>query len=264
MKPAPSRPTSRRRRRPAARGPRTLSIDVGGTGLKAVILDARGAPLTDRARVPTPRPATPGALLRAIEELVAPLGPYDRISAGFPGVVIGGVTKTAPNLHRSWAGFPLARTLARRLGKPARVLNDAGVQGFGVIDGKELELVLTLGTGLGSALFYEGVYIPNLELAHHPFRKGFTYEEYLGLRALRAVGKKKWNRRVARAVEQIQPIWNPRRIYLGGGNARLLKVELPPQVRVTSNAAGLLGGIALWGDQPRRRAMSATSTGFAR
>lgn len=252
MKAASSKPPSPRRRRPPARGPRTLAIDIGGTGLKALVLDGRGAPLTERARVPTPRPATPGALLRAIEKLVAPFGPYDRISAGFPGVVVAGVTRTAPNLHPSWAGFPLARTLAKRLGKPARVLNDAGIQGLGVIDGKDLELVLTLGTGMGSALFYEGVYIPNLELAHHPFRKGFTYEEYLGHRALRAVGKKKWNQRVAKAVEQIQPIWNPRRIYLGGGNARHLKLTLPPHVRITSNEAGLLGGIALWGARPRR------------
>jgi len=250
--PAPSRLPSPERQRARARGPRTLSIDIGGTGLKALVLDARGAPLSDRGHVPTPRPATPRALLRALDELVAPLGPYDRISAGFPGVVIDGVTRTAPNLHPSWADFPLARTLARRLGKPARVLNDAGVQGFGVIEGKDLELVLTLGTGLGSALFYEGVYIPNLELAHHPFRKGKTYEEYLGLHALHAAGKKKWNRRVAKALKQIQPIWNPRRIYLGGGNARLLTLTLPPNVRITSNVAGLLGGIALWGVRPRR------------
>ena len=132
------------------------------------------------------------------------------------------------------------------------MLNDAGVQGFGVIDGKDLELVLTFGTGLGSALFYEGVYIPNLELAHHPFRKGQTYEEYLGLRAFRAVGRKKWNKRVAKALEQIEPIWNPRRIYLGGGNARHLKLRLPPHVRITPNSAGLLGGLALWGTRPRR------------
>jgi polyphosphate glucokinase len=226
--------------------PRTLSIDVGGTGLKAMILDARGAPLTDRARVLTPQPAMPKALLAAITKLVAPLGAYDRVSVGFPGVVIGGVTKTAPNLHPTWKGFPLARTLAKLLGKPTRVLNDAGVQGFGVIEGKDLELVLTLGTGLGSALFYEGVYIPNLELAHHPFRHGRTYEEYVGARALAAVGKKKWNKRVVKTLEQIEPIWNPRRIFLGGGNARHLKIDLPAHVRITPNVAGLLGGIALW------------------
>jgi polyphosphate glucokinase len=226
--------------------PRTLSIDIGGTGLKALVLDAKGVALTERVRVPTPRPATPRALLGAIAKLVGSLGAYDRISVGFPGVVIDGVTKSAPNLHSSWAGFPLAKTLAKRLHKPARVLNDAGVQGYGVVRGKDLEMVLTLGTGLGCALFYRGVYVPNLELAHHPFRKNKTYEDYLGMRALEAVGKKKWNKRVARALAQIEPIWNPQRIYLGGGNAKHLTLTLPPHIRITSNVAGLLGGIALW------------------
>jgi len=207
---------------------RTLAIDIGGTGLKALVIDARGKPLTDRARVETPRPATPAAVLRALQLLVAPLAPFDRISAGFPGVVFHGVVKTAPNLHTAWQNYPLADALAKRLGKPARALNDAGVQGFGVIEGKGLEMVLTLGTGMGCALFYEGTYIPNLELAHHPFRKGKTYEELLG------------------ALAQIEPVWNPDRIYLGGGNAKHLKLELPEHVRITSNVAGLLGGIALW------------------
>jgi len=237
--------------------PRTLSIDVGGTGLKALILDAHGAPLTDRARVLTPQPARPNSLVATIAKLVAPLGAFERVSVGFPGVVIGGVTKTAPNLDPTWKGFPLARRLAKRLGKPTRVLNDAGVQGFGVIEGKDLELVLTLGTGFGSALFYEGVYIPNLELAHHPFRHGRTYEQYVGAHALASVGKKKWNKRVAKVLEQIEPIWNPRRIFVGGGNARHLRIELPAHVRITPNIAGLLGGIALW--ETSRTALSRAS-----
>jgi polyphosphate glucokinase len=225
---------------------RTLAIDIGGTGLKALVLDDRGKPLTDRARVETPRPATPAAIVRAVLKLVAPLAPFDRVSAGFPGVVFHGVIRTAPNLHSSWESFPLADTLTKRIGKPARVLNDAGVQGFGVIEGKGLEMVLTLGTGLGCALFYEGFYIPNLELAHHPFRKGKTYEEMLGIRALERDGKKKWNRHVRQALAQIEPVWNPDRVFLGGGNAKHLRLELPPNVSITSNEAGLLGGIALW------------------
>ncbi len=225
---------------------RTLAIDIGGTGLKALVIDARGKPLTDRARIETPRPATPAAVLRALKLLVGPLAPFDRISAGFPGVVFDGVVKTAPNLHPSWQNFPLADALAKRLGKPARALNDAGVQGFGVIEGKGLEMVLTLGTGMGCALFYEGTYIPNLELAHHPFRKGKTYEELLGAHALARDGKRKWNRHVAKALAQIQPVWNPDRIYLGGGNAKHLKLTLPEHVRITANVAGLFGGIALW------------------
>lgn len=230
---------------------RTLAIDIGGTGLKALIIDARGKAVTERARVETPRPATPAAVLRALQALVAPLAPFDRISAGFPGVVVRGVVKTAPNLHAAWQNYPLADALAKRLGKPARVLNDAGVQGFGVIEGKGLEMVLTLGTGMGCALFYEGTYIPNLELAHHPFRKGKTYEEMLGARALEHDGKRKWNRHVEKALAQIAPIWNPDRIYLGGGNAKHLKIALPEHVRITSNVAGLLGGIALWETPPR-------------
>jgi polyphosphate glucokinase len=225
---------------------RTLAIDIGGTGLKALVLDPKGKPLTERVRVETPRPATPSNVLRALAKLVARVGPFDRVSVGFPGVVFHGVVKTAPNLHPMWCDFHLADAVAKRLGKPARALNDAGVQGFGVIEGKGLEMVLTLGTGMGCALFYDGTYIPNLELAHHPFRKGRTYEELLGARALERDGKKKWNRHVERALETITPVWNPDRIYLGGGNAKFLTIELPSHVRVTSNVAGLLGGIALW------------------
>jgi polyphosphate glucokinase len=226
--------------------PRTLCIDIGGTGLKALVVDRRGKALTERVRVPTPRPATPRAILAALVKLAPPAADYDRVSAGFPGVVVDGVTKTAPNLHPAWEGFPLAATLSRRLHKPARVLNDAGVQGYGVIRGKGLELVLTLGTGMGCALFYQGVYVPNLELAHHPFLKGKTYEDYVGKCAFEKVGKKKWNKRVARALAQIEPIWNPTRIYLGGGNAKHLTIALPPNVKITLNVAGLLGGVALW------------------
>lgn len=227
---------------------RTLAVDIGGTGLKALVLDPKGKPLTERVRVETPRPATTRAVLGALDKIVRPIGAFDRVSVGFPGVVRSGVTMTAHNLHPSWVGFKLADDLKRRYGKPARVLNDAGVQGFGVVKGKGLEMVLTLGTGLGCALFIDGRYVPNLELAHHPFRKEKTYEETLGNAALEKVGKKKWNKRVAQALAQITPIWNPDRIYLGGGNAKHLKIDLPPHVEVTANVAGLLGGIALWRD----------------
>jgi polyphosphate glucokinase len=228
---------------------RTLAIDIGGTGLKALVLDAKGEPLTERHRVETPKPATPAAVIRELRKLIKPLGEFERVSVGFPGVVVDGVTKTAPNLHRAWTGFALAKTLKRITKKPTRVLNDAGVQGFGVIKGKGLEMVLTLGTGLGCALFLNGRYVPNLELAHHPFRKEKTYEELVGAKALEEVGKKKWNKRVAKVLAQIDPIWNPHTIYLGGGNAKHLTIPLPKHVKVTPNVAGLLGGIALWRDE---------------
>jgi polyphosphate glucokinase len=226
--------------------PYTLAIDIGGTGLKALVLDRAGAAVKERVRVETPRPATPRAILGALGKLAATLGSYDRISVGFPGVVTRGVVKTAPNLHPSWAEVPLAAKLSTLLEAPTRVLNDAGVQGLGLIEGAGLEMVLTLGTGMGCALFYEGTYIPNLELAHAPFKKGKTFEDYVGARSLEAHGKKKWNRYVAEVLETIDPIWNPDRIYLGGGNVKHLKLAASPHIRIGSNAAGLLGGIALW------------------
>jgi polyphosphate glucokinase len=225
-----------------------LCIDIGGTGLKAIVLDAKGAPITDRVRVVTPNPATPGRILAALFKLVEPLGAFDRVSVGFPGVVMSNIVKTAPNLHPDWAGFALGKALEERLDRPVRVLNDAGVQGYGVVEGLGVEMVITLGTGMGCSLFMDGKYVPNLELAHHPFRHGHTYEDWVGGAAYKAVGKHKWNKRVAQVLEQIAPIWNPRRIYVGGGNAKHVKLVLPDNVTLVPNVAGLLGGIALWHD----------------
>jgi len=236
----------------AATHPRTLAIDIGGTGLKALILGERGDKLTERVRVETPRPATPDAIVAALVALVKPLGEFDRVSVGFPGVVVGGATRTAPNLDPKWKNFELRESLESRLKRPVRVLNDAGVQGYGVIEGEGVEMVITLGTGMGCALYIDGKYVPNLELAHHPFDGKRTYEEYVGGKALENVGKKKWNKRVAEVLAQIDPIWNPKRIYLGGGNAKHLKIDLPAHARVTDNVAGLLGGIRLWADAPKR------------
>ena len=241
--------------------PLTLAIDIGGTRLKATILDAFGNPIAEPVRVLTPRPATPDAIFTALTTLVAPLGPFDRVSAGFPGIVLDGIVKDAPNLHATWARVGLADRLAKLFKRPARALNDAGIQGFGVINGGGLEMVLTLGTGLGCGLFYQGMYIPNLELGHHPFRKDKTYEEYLGAAALESAGLEKWNRHLERALAQIDPIWNPDRIYLGGGNSKHVTLALPPRIRIASNTAGLLGGIALWdGREAITKAKSAKAT----
>jgi polyphosphate glucokinase len=228
---------------------RTLAIDIGGTGLKAMLLGPEGNALTERARVETPHPATPPALLTELFKLIGPIGPYDRVSVGFPGVVVDGVTRTAPNLDPTWEDFDLAKAITEHTSRPVRVLNDAGVQGYGIIEGRGVEMVLTFGTGLGCALYHDGVYIPNLELAHHPFGRGKgSYEDYVDNFALDKIGKKKWNKRVRRVIEQVLPIWNPRMLYLGGGNAKHIKLELPPMVRLADNIAGLTGGIALWHD----------------
>ncbi|HEU0033436.1 MAG TPA: ROK family protein [Kofleriaceae bacterium] len=229
---------------------RTLAIDIGGTGVKALILDPSGTPLTERARLETPKPATPDAVLDTIGSLLESLGEFDRVSVGFPGVVVDGVTMTGVNLHADWQGFDLAKALAERTGRPVRVCNDAGVQGYGVIEGVGVEMILTLGTGMGCGVYCDGRYVPNLELAHHPFGHGTgkTYEEYVGAKALDKIGKKKWNKRVRRVIEQVLPIWNPRKLYIGGGNSKKLTIELPPNVTIVPNVAGLLGGIRLWGD----------------
>jgi len=230
-----------------AKGLRTLSIDIGGTGLKMLVLDSRGRPLSERSRVATPRPATPDAMLRALGDLIAQQPGFDRVSVGFPGVVLDDVVQTAPNLDPSWQGHDLGAALKRLTKKPVRVCNDADVQGLGDVSGKGVELVLTLGTGLGSALFVDGRLVPNLELGHHPFRDGKTYEDLLGKAALDKHGKKKWRKRVAQAVAQLQPIFNFRTLYFGGGNAEHLRpLDLPKNVRLRSNEAGLLGGIMLW------------------
>lgn len=232
----------------ATRGKRTLAVDIGGSGVKMMLLDAAGQPSSARLREPTPDPSTPEAILSLISRLSAGVGRFDRASAAFPGVVRGGITETAHNLDPAWIGFALAKELSSLLGKPARAANDADVQGFGAVEGRGVELVVTLGTGFGSALFYEGVLVPNLELAHHVFRKNKTYEDYLGRAALKADGKKKWNRILERALTELRNLFNFDRLYIGGGNAEEITFDLPEDVRVVPNVEGLLGGIALWRD----------------
>ena len=227
---------------------RTLAIDIGGTGIKALILSATGKPLTERSRVKTPRPATPQAVINAIVEMAKQQGEFDRVSVGFPGVVRRGVTVTAPNLNGKWGGFHLADALSKKLGVPVRVANDADVQGFGVIAGHGVELVVTLGTGFGSGLFLDGKLVPNLELGHHPFQKDKTYEELLGDAVRKKIGMKKWNKRLVRAIQTLDLVFNYDRLYIGGGNAERITVKLPSNVKIVSNVAGLLGGLALWRD----------------
>jgi polyphosphate glucokinase len=226
---------------------RTLAVDIGGTGIKALVLDADGAPLTTRARMGTPHPAVPEAVLATIDELGRQLGEFDRISIGFPGVVHEGVVRTAPHLDPSWSGFPLRRHMEERPGgKPTRVLNDAAIQGLGVIERRGLEAVITLGTGLGCCLYVDG-HPWQLELGHHPWRKGRPYEHDLGNHARKASGNRKWNKRVRQAIAQMEALFNYQRLYIGGGNAKHLELEgLPSNVTVVDNSAGLLGGIRLW------------------
>lgn len=231
-----------------SKGVRTLAIDIGGSGIKMFVLDEEGNPLTERVRVATPKKPTHAAVMKELEKMMAKQGKFDRISVGFPGVVVDGEVHTAVNLHPDWVGFNLARALEKSASRPARVANDADVQGLGVIEGKGVELVLTLGTGMGSALFLNGHLVPNLELGHHPFHKNKSYEDCVGDAALKDVGKKRWNRRVKKAVDTLEAAFNYRTLYLGGGNAKKIEFDLPANAKIVPNVAGLLGGIALWRD----------------
>jgi polyphosphate glucokinase len=245
-------------------GPVTLAVDIGGTGLKAAVLDSAGDLLSDRVRVDTPHPAAPDALVARLCALVAPLPDYDRVSVGFPGMVRAGRVRSAPNLVRTsrrgdavsgravaaWSGFDLAGALAAELGKPTKVVNDASMQGAAVVSGCGLELVVTLGTGFGTALFWQGKLTPHLEFAHHPFRKRQTYEQQLGDAARRRAGNKKWSRRVRVAVNTLRALSDFDHVYLGGGNSGHLTVDLGPNATVVDNLAGILGGIRLWDCDP--------------
>lgn len=252
MKPSKTAPKSirttrvRPQRNPGFAHPITLAVDIGGTGLKVMALDAHGHPLSDRLRTPTPDPATPTQVLEALEGLCGKLPLCDRMSVGFPGVIKHGKTLTAVNLHPEWVGYPLQATLEKRWKLPVHLANDAAVQGYGAIRGKGVEMVLTLGTGMGSALFIDGRLCPGLELAHHPWRKGKTYEEFLGKNGLKKHGKKKWNHLVAQAIEQTARTFNWDHLYIGGGNAKLIDFALPENVSTISNEDGLFGGVALW------------------
>jgi polyphosphate glucokinase len=228
--------------------PITLAIDIGGTGLKIQALSPEGKPISERLRVPTPDPATPAAVLTALDQLKVSVPLFDRVSVGFPGVIKQGKTLTAANLGDEWVGFPLAKTLEKRWGKPVRMANDSAVGGFAVIQGKGVELVITLGTGMGSALFTDGVLCPGLELGHHPWRKKI-YEDYLGKRGLQKFGTKRWNKLLKLAIEQTSATFNWDVIYLGGGNAKKVTLKHGADVKIISNEEGLLGAMALWRDE---------------
>jgi polyphosphate glucokinase len=240
--------------------PITLGIDVGGTGLKASVLDAEGRKLVDRVREKTPYPCPPRVLVKALDKLTFELAPWDRVSVGFPGIVRAGRILTAPNLStvggpgtkldqnlvEKWAGFSLAAELEGRLGKPVRILNDADMHGLAVISGEGLEFVLTLGTGLGAALFMDGDLAPHIELALLPFQGDETYQDRLGNAARRKIGNKAWTKRVQKAVDTFETLLQFDRLFVGGGNAKHLTVDLGHRVQVIDNKAGILGGLKLW------------------
>ncbi|MDP1569314.1 MAG: ROK family protein [Vicinamibacterales bacterium] len=246
----PDRRTSTSSRRASAappRAPRTLTIDIGGSGLKAALLDARGHVIGDPVRIPTPADRPPDAIVRVLVGLVSPLGVCDRVSVGFPGLVRDGVVQTAPNFDSpAWQGFALADALAQALDRPVRVLNDADLQGLGAISGRGLELVVTLGTGVGTALFLDGRLLPHLELSRHPVHRGKNYDQYLGKAARKRVGKRRWRARVHRVLAILESVINYDTLHIGGGGAKHLGDVAAPRIRLTDNRAALIGGLAVW------------------
>ena len=217
---------------------RTLAVDIGASGVKVVVLNQQGEPMTERQRVKTPASGMPGVILDVIKVMADKCGEYDRVSVGFPGVVRDGIIGDAPNFADEWKDFNLAKVLSAHLKRPVRVANDADVQGYGAISGVGVELVLTLGTGVGSSLFVRGSLVPNLEVG----------SPKLADAELQRVGKKRWNKRIAKAVGKLERMFHYDRLYIGGGNAQHVDMsQLPANVTIVSNLNGLVGGIALWG-----------------
>jgi polyphosphate glucokinase len=243
------------------RHPFTLAVDIGGTGLKASVLDATGAMVADRVKVPTTYPLPPDKLISVLTRLVAPLPAAQRASVGFPGMVRDGLVLSAPHfstkqgpgsavdpdLAKAWSAFDLASVLSGAFGLPTKVANDADIQGAAVVCGKGLELTITLGTGFGSGLFYQGQLMPHLEIAHQPFRKGETYNEQLGEATRKEIGEERWNKRVHKAIVILRALMFFDHLYIGGGNSRRVNREsLDDDVTIVDNTAGILGGIKLW------------------
>jgi polyphosphate glucokinase len=238
-----------------------LSIDIGGSHVKATLLNHEGELQMEYQKIPTPPSPKPKQLVEVIQTLIKNFPAYDKVSAGFPGYVKKGVVFTAPNLGTdAWKGFDLASALEKALGKPTQVVNDADMQGLGVVDGKGFELVVTLGTGFGTALLSDGFLLPHLEVAHHPITKSKTYDDYVGEKALEKEGDVKWNKRVKYVIGVLKTVFNYDTLYIGGGNARKITFKLDDNIKITSNRDGIKGGARLWKEDKREHLTTAVKT----
>jgi polyphosphate glucokinase len=254
-------------------GPLTLAIDVGGSGLKATVLAPDGEMLSERARRDTPYPCTPPVLLDELDALAKTQPHYDRVSVGYPGAIRRGIVRDVtafvrpapgepkdPKLIKEWIGYDLQSALAERFGKPVRVANDADVQGCAVIEGRGMELVITLGTGVGCAVFFDGTLLPHMELSHGRFGDGLSIEVACGENERHNVGKHEWRKRVLNALDAFEEMVLPDHIFIGGGNAKKLDADTIGANRtIVPNISGLLGGIALW-DRTEGSAISNTES----
>lgn len=211
-----------------------LAIDVGGTHVKILATGEH-----EERKVDSGPTMTPQKMVRDVKKL-AQGWKYDVISIGYPGPVIHGKILRDPyNLGQGWIGFHFSKTF----GHPVRLMNDAAMQALGSYRGGRM-LFLGLGTGLGSAMIVDGIVEP-MEVAHLPYKKGRTYEDYIGLRGLQRHGKKKWRRYVADIVEKLKLAMEPDYVVIGGGNAKKLK-KLPPGVELGDNRNAFRGGFRMW------------------
>ncbi len=238
----------------------TLCIDIGGSGLKAALVNLDGAMVSERVKIKTPYPCPPERLVESLLRLVDGIGQYDRVSVGFPGLVRNGIIGNVPALSRTsytgetdpalverWHGFDLQALLQEAFDKPLRLANDADVQGSAVVEGAGFEFVMTLGTGIGTAIFQDGRLLPHLELSHAQFRTGMDFDAAIGNAARKRIGASRWRSRVLQAIDIFDQFLFFDRCYVGGGNASRLRAdELPERCRIVSNTAGLLGGVRLW------------------
>lgn len=224
-----------------------LAIDIGGSRIKATILDSESTILKDYVRAQTPPTPSPEQVLQVIVELTKEFKEYSKVSVGFPGYVKKGVVYTAVNLStEKWFEFDLKKALSKVLKVPARVINDADMQGLGIAKGKGLEMVVTLGTGFGTALLMDGVLLPHLEVAHHPFSKDRDYDQYIGKKALDEIGIERWNKRMKKVIEVLKTVFNYDHLYISGGNAKKLTFEMDENITIVSNVDGIKGGTRLW------------------
>ena len=228
-------------------GENILCIDIGGSNIKTSVINADGQLLVPYQKVATPIPSSPAAVTEAIKGLIKNIQGYDKVAVGFPGYVKQGVIHTAPNLGSElWAGTDFAKNLGATLGKPVRVVNDADMLGLGIVSGKGFEMVVTLGTGFGTAFTKNGILLPHLEVAHHVISKDKDYDEYIGDAALIRKGEEQWNNRMKKVLAMVKTVFNYDTLWIGGGNAKKLNFMLDANVKLFTNKEGIKGGYRLW------------------
>ncbi len=224
-----------------------LCVDIGGSHIKATVINYDGDFLQKYEREDTPSPPYPENVVDLIVELSNRFPHYDKVTAGFPGYVKHGVVKTAPKLsNKMWKDFDLQKELQSHLQKPTLVINDADFQGLSLAEGKGVEMLITLGTGFGSAVLLDGMLMPHLEMSQHPITKKKNYNDYLGQAALDKVGKKKWNKRLKKVIGILKTVFNYDHLYISGGSAKLIDFTLDDNISIVNNREGIKGGMVLW------------------